>query len=341
MKKNKTLRLLLIAILFSVVYSIIFKTFQTGEPKGKETLIYGFIIFFNIVILGGLGYYFFGRLITRPPSELRKKLVPYYLLFVVTALFISLTLVSLGVFAGYLTMGIELDYFWENLFRYELPSALKQFAIWILLGSAVFFYITWRSSLDREQALLSENLKFRYRNLKTKVNPHFLFNSLNTLSELIHEDTGRADKYIAKLSSIYRYVLENEDKDLVKLEEELRFVEDYFSLQSERDRDKIFLKTKIEDPDPYLVIPASVQSLVENALKHNTRSKESPLIITIEKEGNELLIRNPLQRKNILENKSGIGLTGLKERVNLILHQELKINEGKDIFEVRLPVKEK
>jgi LytS/YehU family sensor histidine kinase len=127
------------------------------------------------------------------------------------------------------------------LFQVELPGAIKSFSIWILLGSAFFFYTIWRQAIEREQQLREENLKYKYKNLKTQVNTHFLFNSLNTLSEIIYADTKKADNYIQKLSEIYRYILEHEETDWIPLNEELAFVNQYFELQKEREDDKIRL----------------------------------------------------------------------------------------------------
>lgn len=183
-----------------------------------------------------------------------------------------------------------------------------------------------------------ENLKYQYRTLKTQVNPHFLFNSLNVLSEIIYVDVKRADCYIQKLSGIYRYILDHEKTDLIALEQELEFVRQYFSLQQERDEDKIRLEVEVEDAEKYQIVPISLQILVENALKHNLASKENPLEISIRRENDFIIVSNRMQRKNRLDISLGTGLANLKERVRLITGKKLIIKEGNSVFEVQLPI---
>jgi LytS/YehU family sensor histidine kinase len=194
-------------------------------------------------------------------------------------------------------------------------------------------------STKKEQALHEENLKFRYQTLKSQVNPHFLFNSFNTLSELIYSDAKKADNYLQKLSGIYRHILENEEKDLIPLEDDLNFVQQYFSLQKERDDDKIFLSLDIKDTKGCKIMPVSLQLLVENALKHNSFSYEKPLQIKITKENDYIIVSNNIQRKNILGNSTRKGLQNLSDRVKLILNKELIVSENDDMFIVKLPLK--
>ena len=183
-----------------------------------------------------------------------------------------------------------------------------------------------------------ENLKYKYQNLKSQVNPHFLFNSLNTLSEIVYEDAKIADKYIQKLSGIYRYILENEEIDLVPLNKEIEFVKQYFDIQKVRDNNKILLEIDCQDADEFKVVPVSLQILVENALKHNSRSEKSALKIRIERMNDVIVVSNNIQRKNILENELKTGLLNLKERVRLILDKNLILEEDNNRFIVKLPI---
>lgn len=264
--------------------------------------------------------------------------MPSFLLFVLFALVVSLSLVSIGVYIFYLIKGLDTTNFLTQLIHVELSGAIKQFSIWILIGSAFFFYIIWRKAIEREQKLREENLKYRYQNLKSQVNPHFLFNSLNTLSEIVYEDAKIADKYIQKLSGIYRYILENEEIDLVPLNKEIEFVKQYFDIQKVRDNDKILLEIDFQDADEFKVVPISLQILVENALKHNSRSEKLPLKIRIERNIDNIVVSNNIQRKNILASKLKTGLLNLKERVKLILDKDLIYEEDNNQFIVKLPI---
>ncbi len=270
--------------------------------------------------------------------QLKKSILPSYTLFVIIALSISLSLISIGVYSFYLIKGLDTTGFLKHLFQVELSSAIKQFSIWILIGSAFLFYIIWRKAIEREQKLREENLKYKYQNLKSQVNPHFLFNSLNTLSEIVYEDAKIADKYIQKLSGIYRYILENEEIDLVTLNKEIEFVKQYFEIQKVRDNDKILLEIECHNADEFKVVPVSLQILVENALKHNSRSEKVPLKISIERNNDKIVVSNNILRKNILVSKSKTGLLNLKERVKLILDKDLIYEEDNNQFIVKLPI---
>jgi LytS/YehU family sensor histidine kinase len=154
---------------------------------------------------------------------------------------------------------------------------------------------------------------------------------------LVYIDAKKADDYIQRLSNIYRYILKYEETDLISIKEELEFVEQYFNLQKDRDNDKIFLEIDIQDTAEHKIIPVSVQLLVENALKHNSMSKEKPLIIKIFMCDDYIVVSNTLQRKNILESSTKTGLLNLRKRVKLIVGKDLIENEETDQFVIKLP----
>lgn len=338
MKKNKRTIAFILALIFSIVFSLLFKWVQTGNPFKPETLLYGIIVFLNILITGGVAFSIFHKNANKSTIQVKKNILPSFLLFVLFALVVSLSLVSIGVYIFYLIKGLDTTNFLTQLIHVETSGAIKQFSIWILIGSAFFFYIIWRKAIEREQKLREENLKYRYQNLKSQVNPHFLFNSLNTLSEIVYEDAKIADKYIQKLSGIYRYILENEEIDLVPLNKEIEFVKQYFDIQKVRDNDKILLEIDFQDADEFKVVPISLQILVENALKHNSRSEKLPLKIRIERNIDNIVVSNNIQRKNILASKLKTGLLNLKERVKLILDKDLIYEEDNNQFIVKLPI---
>jgi len=336
-KRNKV-AVLAITIAFSILFSLFFKWIQTGNPFKAETIVYGLIVFLNIFILGYVGYVTLNKFSNKSTIETQKKIIPAFLLFVILSLIIALAIVSIGVYSFYLIKGLDTSNFINHLFRVELSSAIKQFSIWILLSSAFFFYIIWRKAIEREQQLIVENLKYKYQNLKSQVNPHFLFNSLNTLSEIVYEDSKKADSYIQTLSKIYRYILENEEIDLVWLDKEIEFVKQYFNIQKVRDNDKVSLEIDLKDAGKFKIVPVSLQLLVENALKHNSRSEKMPLKIRIERSNDYIVISNNIQRKNILENSSKTGLLNLRERVRLIINKDLIIEDDNNLFIVKIPV---
>ena len=338
MKNKKKATLILIALILSIIFSLIIKWIQTGNPFRAETIMFGAIVFLNALILGSIAFTTMKRFSGKSSTQTNKQIVPAFLIFVIVALIISLSIVSVGVYSSYLLKGLDTSNFISHLFTVELKSAIKQFPIWILLSSAFFFYTIWRKGIEREQLLQKENLKYKYQNLKSQVNPHFLFNSLNTLSELVYDDAERADKYIQKLSAIYRYVLENEETDLIPLKLELEFVKQYFDLQKERDNGKILLEVKLDHVENYKIIPVSLQLLVENVLKHNTISQENPLKIEIYFQDDCVVVSNLIYRRNIIEDSTNTGLLNLKERVNLTTGRKLEVIEENNQFIVKLPI---
>jgi len=327
-----------VVLIFSILSAILMKYNQTGKAFVPEAILVVATIFTISVLGGHLAIYFKNKADRLSHSELHKKIIPGFIIFLVCIFLISNIVVTLGVFVWYIINDIELNTFLPNLFKYELSYANKNLFIWLMIISILFFYVLWRISSKKEQNLREENLKFKYQTLKSQINPHFLFNNLNTLSELVYEDAKKADDYIQKLSEIYRYLIENEETKLIELEKEINFVKKYFSLQKERYNDKILLNISIPDLEDYKIIPISLQSLIENAIKHNSYSQDMPLIINITRDNDDIVISNNIQRKNIIKNSTKTGLQNLKERVRLILDKELIFKEENNSFVVKMPV---
>jgi len=323
---------------FSAVVAMIMKYSQIGDPLDPTVVVPFFSIFLMSVLIGYLAIFMVNRAKKYSHQQLVKKMVPALLIFYAAAFVIANIAVTLGVFGWFLYARIDMDDFWEHLFQNELTFATARFLVWLMFFTIAFFYVLWQKSAKREQALLEEKLRFQYSNLKAQVNPHFLFNSLNTLSELVYHDAKQADQFIQHLSGIYRYILDHENKDLVALDQEIEFVKQYFILQQAREADKMFLEIQAQNTDQYLIIPVSLQLLVENAIKHNSCSKGSPLRIKITSENDYVIVSNNIQRKSIMENSTGIGLKNLKERVGLIIKKELIHHEDHNEFIVKMPV---
>jgi len=306
-----------------------------GNVQLPRTSFLFTIIFFTAYLSGIFGNLFFKYFSLKTQKQINRKIIPAVLLFWVGAIIIATVVIS---FAMYLWEYNLNSTYSINLF--DLIFALKALAPWIFVCSLIFFYILWRKGVSREQKLREELLTFKYQTLKNQVNPHFLFNSLNALSSLINTDAVKADLFTNKLSEIYRYILLNEDKQLVKLDDELKFVNDFFELQQIRDEGKILLDIHLENSVKYLIVPISLQVLVENALKHNSATIKNPLRIKITEDSSCVVVTNNLQRKTILEESSKTGLKNLSERIKLILNRELIVSENRNEFIVSIPIKE-
>ncbi|HJZ41153.1 MAG TPA: histidine kinase [Bacteroidales bacterium] len=325
-------------LVFSLIVAMIMKYNQTGKALIPETLVPFGTIFVLSALIGYLAVYMVNRSAKMSHPQVMNRIVPGLLIFFISSFIIANVVVSLGVFVWFLALGKDLHGFSPWLFYHELNYASRQMLIWFLFFSIVFFYILWRKSYKKEQSLQEEMLKFQYQTLKSQINPHFLFNSLNTLSELVYEDAGKADNYIQALSNMYRYIIENEENRLISLAKEISFVQHYFNLQQARDEDKIALKINIPSMEKYQILPVSIQLLVENAIKHNSYSRNSPLSINISYDNDYIVVSNTLQRKNIMEQTTRKGLKNLQERVRLILGNDLIIIEENNLFVVKIPI---
>lgn len=271
-------------------------------------------------------------------AQLKKQLIPSYFLFVFITAFSALALFSPTAYFIYRANGWDTTDFIKRLFQQELPGVTISILAGVFLSTIVFFFTVWQQAIEREQQSLEEALKYKYKNLKAQVNPHFLFNSLNTLSEIVYVDARKADHYIQKLAGIYRYILDNEETDLISLHEELRFINRYFELQKERDGEKIRLEIDFQHPERYKIIPISLQILIENALKHNSASEENPLYIRIQQHDGYVVVSNTIQKRSTLNASHGTGLANLKERLMLITGKEMTVEMKNNQFVVKLPI---
>ncbi|MDR2038821.1 MAG: histidine kinase [Bacteroidales bacterium] len=212
----------------------------------------------------------------------------------------------------------------------------------IVVFSSQLVYLSKRQQQTalEYKTLLSENMRTRYEVLKNQMDPHFLFNSLNTLNSLIKIDPVKAQEYVQQLSSVFRYTLQN--KEVISLEEELNFTMSYCHLMQIRYGDSLQVIYNIDEKlYRYHIIPLSLQTLVENAIKHNVVSNRQPLVITFATDKPGIIsVSNPIQQKKELEEGEGIGLTNLSERYRLMWQRDITIKREDGIFRVELPLME-
>jgi two-component system LytT family sensor kinase len=262
------------------------------------------------------------------------KLVVFY----VCLLFISfvVTLAVMAVF--YFLRGENVLSHLRHFFGPGLKNFLTYYVVGMTIGAICYFFFLWRDTLHREQRLQQEKLQFRLETLKSQVNPHFLFNSLNTLSSLVSANAALSEQFIQKLSSIYQYILEHSEAESVSLTAELNFVRDYFYLQQIRDGNKITLSIQADHAPQYKILPISVQLLVENSLKHNLATSERQLSIVIEITDGCVVVKNNLQRKDTIERSKKIGLNNLQERVRYATGRDIKVVETREEFAVFVPL---
>lgn len=212
-------------------------------------------------------------------------------------------------------------------------------ATFAVLISIVLYSITRRQQVTLEkEKLQTENLMVRYEALEKQIDPHFLFNSLNTLSGLIGNDDNKAQQYLHQLASSYRYIMQA--KRLVTLEDELNFVDSYSQMMQIRYGGNLKIERKVDSRYlHYQLIPISLQHLMENALKHNTISGRYPLTITLEttKNGN-FRVSNPIRPKQEDVGNSGLGLANLRKRYQMLGQKDIVISNTDSTFSVEIPL---
>ncbi|MDF9798495.1 two-component system LytT family sensor kinase [Catalinimonas alkaloidigena] len=238
-------------------------------------------------------------------------------------------------------LNVEDEQFTSSLFNNILIALIANaIATSIMEGSA--FFRAWKASLIESERMQKEYLRTKYEALKTQINPHFLFNSLNTLSSLVHTDPDLAEEFIDEFARFYRYILEIKDKSLVSLEEELSMVESYVYLQKIRFGDALMIENHIGmEHMQRQVPPLTLQLLVENAIKHNALSAEHPLTIRMEVLEQCLQISNNLQKRDEDVFSTGIGLHNLEAKYRILSTKMPEFYPKEEYFVATIPLLQK
>ncbi|MEP1358554.1 MAG: histidine kinase [Marinobacter alexandrii] len=205
---------------------------------------------------------------------------------------------------------------------------------------AAYFFEKWKEQFTLNQQLKSQQIRTQYEVLQNQMSPHFLFNSLNTLTTIIPEDADAAVAFTEKLSEVYRYILQNKERELVSLNEELDFVKSYLFLLRMRYPDNLSFEFDIHEKYLELTIPPlTLQMLVENAIKHNVVSKAKPLHISIYIEsGTSVIVKNNLQRKEALDKSTKTGLDNIRKRYSILGGKEIDIITSATNYMVAVPL---
>lgn len=204
---------------------------------------------------------------------------------------------------------------------------------------AIYFYKAYQENKVKEQKIIAGTASAQFESLKNQIDPHFLFNSLNVLSSLIEENPESAQKFTTSLSKVYRYVLEQKDKELVSVAEELKFAKTYMNLLKMRFENSItFEIPEGFDNEEAKVVPLSLQLLLENCIKHNVVSEAKPLHVKITIENNQLVVTNNLQKKEVLSDRKGVGLQNIVNRYAILTKRTVFVEENEQEFKIFLPI---
>lgn len=220
-----------------------------------------------------------------------------------------------------------------------IGSLINTFFI-IAIYEGVYFYSQLQRSLVEKAELERANIQSQLEGLKNQVNPHFLFNSLNTLTHIISEDQQLGVRFVQQLAKVYRYILEIREKKLIPLSEELEFLNSYIFLLKERFEDNLRVSIKIDDEYmDHKIVPLSLQILFENAIKHNIISSSKPLEVKVFVEkGKKLVVKNKLQKKNQEMTSTKVGLKNIESRYAFFSNDPVEVLVTAEYFIVILPL---
>lgn len=335
--KKTALNLLYINIIVSLFIFLIDPGEKTFERYSVTFLISGMYTFFI-----GLGNGFLNDYLDSKFSwteETRKRTIAA----IVGTLVMNIALVY---FCNYLNFIVIQGKNPEKFFNGEMNFInwfFINFAIMIsAIGHARGFMAAWKNSTKKEvveQKLIAKSANAQFESLKNQLDPHFLFNSLNVLDSLIEENPVQAQRFTNSMSKIYRYVLEQKDKELVSVEEEIDFAKTYCELLKTRFEDAVTFDFNISEEDKKgFVVPLSLQLLLENSIKHNFATSSKPLNIKIFTEKGNLIIENNLQTRELPNTSTGVGLANIVSRYNLLTERNVFVEKSEAFFRVKLPI---
>ncbi|MCU0430670.1 MAG: histidine kinase [Cytophagaceae bacterium] len=320
-------------LILSVVITVVVYEMLGGELHSIVAKF--FIVLFNTSVLWiGNSLLFMYLLKTFPRLEDTRKRIIYE----VISMTILTTILSTGAFYVICVIPYNIPFvkFFNNL-KYSLLFT----ALAVIFHESIYFFQKWKESLIASEKLQRESMQAQLESLQTQVNPHFLFNSLNTLIALIPQDAKKSVDFVRKLSEVYRYLLRSKNSELISVEEEMDMVKSYFFLLETRFQEGFHTSIQLsEQTYQKFLPPISIQMLIENCVKHNVISKEHPLFVEILELDGWLIVRNNKQVKQDKEASTGLGLMNIQRRYQLLSNKEVVVENSESIFSVRLPLLE-
>ena len=267
---------------------------------------------------------------------------------------VSRIIIHLTLSVGYSAAIIFVASWMFNTYTHSLPLNSKEFIriTMIILGSLVFmsillltieistqFFRHWKNSLTEIEKYRAESLQAQLQSLKNQINPHFLFNNLSVLSSLVYKDQDKSVEFINQLSKVYRYLLDNQNSELVTVEQELVFINSYIFLLHIRFDSSLIIRTDVKQEDRlFLIPPMALQILIENAIKHNEVSTEHPLYLSVVSEDARLTVSNNLQLRPQHEPGSQTGLQNIKARYKFFTDVAVEVIRDTRSFTVKIPL---
>jgi len=336
---GKTLGVGILIGLFLVLISLGFE-FLSGESIEFDNVFWtnvGYYLLYSVVLTLINGT-FFDYLNHKVVWDKYKK----YRILIGAVGGVVLTMLGIFWLRILIKMGFE-GLSWEQFIANEkaiyYAISLLITIIFSVFFHALYFYRSLQEKKVKEHKIIAGTASAKFDALKNQLDPHFLFNSLNVLTSLIEEDPNQAQKFTTSLSKVYRYVLEQKNKDLVTVDEELQFAKTYVRLLKMRFEDSIIFDIPDQCSNPEAkIVPLSLQLLLENAVKHNVVTASNPLHIKVFEEDGMLTISNNLQEKQVVKKSSGVGLVNIQQRYNILSDKKVAIDKMASKFSVSIPM---
>jgi len=311
--------------------------FMRGALTDWHNFFTGFFWAFSISITQWIGLETVYDLIDRRISWIEtpvKKVFAQILFFLAYS---AGAFILVQIFNYYVWMDVAPEKSWGWILK-SLPATLLISFIISLIFTAIGFFHAWKKSFVQAEKLKVEMMAYKYESLRNQINPHFLFNSLNVLSDLVYDDQAIAVKFIRQLSDLFRYVLDSRDKELVPLKDELEFINSFTFLLKTRFENKLKIDIDVQ-PDPHdYIVPMTLQLLIENAVKHNEVSEAFPLRIVVRKVGDCLEVENNLQLKKVGDESKKTGLRNISQQFAFFSEKPIKIITSDERYMVRVPI---
>ena len=281
------------------------------------------------------------RIIQSFANNYFKKLKPFQLLLLTYA--IATILSSLLTFIIVYFIGTKYTDLSSSTLHMPIKLALMygaRVSLFLHTLNAIFFYVNaYKTKQLEAEELKRINTQAQLQSIKNQVNPHFLFNNLNVLSSLVMTDNPDANKFIEEFSTVYRHILNSQEKELIELRTELDYIKPYIFLLQKRFPDSISIVLDIpESYQDWYILPVALQMLIENAIKHNIVSRAKPLQVSIAVKDEQLVVKNNLQIKTQVEHSTQIGLQNITQRYKIITGKTINIDKGQNSFSVSLPL---
>jgi hypothetical protein len=336
---KELLRILKVSLVITLIVIIINLTFSDFELKylmDVKTLGIFFFYSFSITTVNACFFNYFNKKFGWDKDLIKHIIMASFgsIILTMAAYFFCRT-VHVVIFEEKFSFG---EFLQQERFSYYLFPLIFTIAV-MLVFYVIYFYKALQEQKVKEHKIIAGRANAQFDALKNQLDPHFLFNSLNVLAALIEEDPEKAQKFTGSLSKVYRYVLEQKNKDLVTVGEELKFAKTYMELLKMRFEDAILFEFSAELlKSEAKVVPLSLQLLLENAVKHNRVTAVEQLKINICESQKMLVIKNNLQHKEILKTSSGVGLSNIKERYKLLTRRQVEILKTANEFIVLLPL---